>query len=103
MEYEFSGAAVLTYVPHPGAAQMRRECNIRIAPAHPDSPKEYALLLPGGTGCSLRAKAAQALLAGRSVWIRVDRVYQVALAVIEAPEGFQGATQGISHGEGRVR
>lgn len=105
-EYEFKGDAVLTCIPHPGARQEQRTVGIRVTPAHPDSKKEYALLLPNQTGCILSPKAAQALLGGRTVWIKVERVYQVALRRSEAQEAaekLEGAGAGVSAGRGVVR
>ena len=86
MEYAYEGPAVVTSVPHPGAPTERRTLPIRLLPAHPDSPGAYGLILPNQTGCVLSARGAKALLDGRTIWIRIERVYQVVLQQFVVPK-----------------
>jgi hypothetical protein len=93
--YEFEGPAVLTSTPYPGAKQEQKTVAIRIVPAHLDSPGEYAACLPNRTACILSAKGAAALLGGRTVWLRIDRVYQCQLEQFVAPAAPQKAAEAI--------
>ena len=84
MAWSFEGKAVVESLSGPPSSKV---VQVKIIPAHRDSPGKFAFVFPGGTGMLISAKAATAFQEGHGIIIRTDWLYMVRLPRIVAPAG----------------